>query len=288
MAARFVIITGLSGAGKSAAAKCFEDVGYYTVDNLPTPLLEAFMRDHAELAPGQKNIAVVADVRAPGFAEEFPRLLDAYSGPARRTLIFFEASEEILVRRFSETRRPHPLAKDRSVAQGIAAERELMAELRSRADLVIDTGELSVHDLRRRIFQDFAPDDKPNAGLTVSITSFGFKRGIPLGTDLLFDVRYLPNPFFVDGLREKTGLDPEVLSFLNEQEEFGEFEERLGSLLDYLLPKYQRETRSYLTLAIGCTGGRHRSVAMAEAIAAILRKEGWPVQISHRDIGRAE
>jgi UPF0042 nucleotide-binding protein len=288
MASRFVIITGLSGAGKSTAAKCFEDVGYYCVDNLPTPLLEVFLRDHTTLAPSREYIAVVADVRAPGFAEGFPRVLDAHAESPATTLIFFEASEEILVRRFSETRRPHPLAQNRTVAEGIVAERQLMAELRSRADLVIDTGELSVHDLRRQIFRDFSPGSRSGSGLTVAVTSFGFKHGIPQGSDLLFDVRYLPNPHFVEGLREQTGLDTEVVEFLEDKVEFAELEDRITGLLRYLLPKYRQETRSYLTLSIGCTGGRHRSVAMAEAVARDLVEEGWAVQLNHRDIGRSE
>jgi UPF0042 nucleotide-binding protein len=293
MSTRFVILSGLSGAGKSTAAKCFEDVGYYCVDNLPTPLLERFLDEHLEMAPEREQIAVVADVRAPGFAEDFPRLLDTRTDDQKVTLIFFEASDEILVRRFSETRRPHPLAKDRPVLEGIRMERELLAELRSRADLVIDTGEWSVHDLRRQIFRDFVPDKEAHKGLVVSVSSFGFKHGIPRGTDLLFDVRFLPNPHFVPGLREQTGLDPAVEEFLGAQEEFGELQERLGELLLYLLPKFQRETRSYLSVAIGCTGGKHRSVAMAEALGKALESagkergaNGWSVQVSHRDIER--
>jgi UPF0042 nucleotide-binding protein len=293
MSTRFVILSGLSGAGKSTAAKCFEDVGYYCVDNLPTPLLERFLDEHLEMAPEREQIAVVADVRAPGFAEDFPRLLDTRTDDQKVTLIFFEASDEILVRRFSETRRPHPLAKDRPVLEGIRMERELLAELRSRADLVIDTGEWSVHDLRRQIFRDFVPDKEAHKGLVVSVSSFGFKHGIPRGTDLLFDVRFLPNPHFVPGLREQTGLDPAVEEFLGAQEEFGELQERLGELLLYLLPKFQRETRSYLSVAIGCTGGKHRSVAMAEALGKALESagkergaNGWSVQVSYRDIER--
>jgi UPF0042 nucleotide-binding protein len=280
------VITGLSGAGKSAAAKCFEDVGYYCLDNLPLPLLERFLNEREEMAPGREHIAVVADVRAPGFAEDFPRILDAHEEKNKATLIFFEASDEILVRRFSETRRPHPLAKDRPVLEGIQLERDLLAQLRSRADLVVDTGEWSVHDLRRHIFRDFAPEEGVHEGLVVSLTSFGFKHGIPTGTDLLFDVRFLPNPYFVPGLRELTGLDAVVKQFLEDQEEFGELAEKLGDLLLYLLPKHQRESRSYLSLAIGCTGGRHRSVAIAEEIAEILGKSGWPVQVKHRDVER--
>ena len=293
MSSSFVILSGLSGAGKSTAAKCFEDIGYYCVDNLPTPLLERFLEDRQEMAPGRDRIAVVADVRAPGFAEDFPRFLDARSEVQKVTLIFFEASDEILVRRFSETRRPHPLAKDRPVIEGIRTEREQLAELRSRADLVIDTGEWSVHDLRRQIFGHFSAGSETPVGLVVSVSSFGFKHGIPRGTDLLFDVRFLPNPYFVPGLREQTGLDPAVKDYLEEQPEFDEVGDRLGELLLYLLPKFQREMRSYLSVAIGCTGGKHRSVAIAEELGRVLSvagkelgEDGWSVQVSHRDIDR--
>ena len=286
MTTNLVVITGLSGAGKSAAAKCFEDVGYYCLDNLPLPLLERFLDEREEMAPGREHIAVVADVRAPGFAEEFPRILDSREEENKATVIFFEASDEILIRRFSETRRPHPLAKDRPVLEGIQRERDLLAQLRARADLVVDTGEWSVHDLRRQIFRDFAPEQRVHEGLVVSVTSFGFKHGVPTGTDVLFDVRFLPNPYFVPGLREVTGLDAVVKEFLEDQEEFGELAEKLGNLLLYLLPKHQRESRSYLSLAIGCTGGRHRSVAMAEELAEMLGTKGWSVQVKHRDIDR--
>lgn len=286
MTTNLVVITGLSGAGKSAAAKCFEDVGYYCLDNLPLPLLERFLDEREEMAPGREHIAVVADVRAPSFAEDFPRILDSREEESKATVIFFEASDEILVRRFSETRRPHPLAKDRPVLEGIQRERDLLAQLRARADLVVDTGEWSVHDLRRQIFRDFAPEQRVHEGLVVSVTSFGFKHGIPTGTDVLFDVRFLPNPYFVPGLRELTGLDAAVKQFLEDQEEFGELVGRFGDLLLYLLPKHQRESRSYLSLAIGCTGGRHRSVAMAEELAEMLGTKGWSVQVKHRDIDR--
>jgi UPF0042 nucleotide-binding protein len=287
MTARFVLLTGLSGAGKSTAAKCFEDIGYYTVDNLPPPLLERLIEEQEHLAPGRKHIAVVADVRAPGFAEEFPRLLDRFSGPEHAiALIYFEANDEILVRRFSETRRPHPLAKNHPVVEGIRRERELLAPLRSRADLVVDTGEWTVHDLRRQIFRDFAPEPGGSQGLVVSVTSFGFKHGIPKGTDLLFDVRCLANPHFVPGLRELTGRDEGVVEYLHAQEDFGELRDRIRDFLLFLLPKYQRENRTYLAVAVGCTGGRHRSVAMAEELGRGLVENDWGAQVSHRDIDK--
>ncbi len=281
MRARTVVITGLSGSGKSSAAKCFEDAGYYCVDNLPLQLLERLLLEHEVLVPGQKRIAIVADVRSPGFVEKFPAVLDR---SREAVLIFFEASDETLVRRFSETRRPHPLAQDRTVAAGIRAERELLSSLRARADLVIDSSGWSVHDLRQHIFREYT--DVVEGNLVVSVTSFGFKFGIPMGADLIFDVRFLPNPYFVPGLREKTGLDAEVKEFLKSEAEFGEVQAKLDEFVRFLLPRYQRENRSYLTIAIGCTGGRHRSVAMTEALAETLRTENQSIQINHRDITR--
>ena len=281
MTARMVVITGLSGSGKTSAAKCFEDAGYYCVDNLPLELLERLLLEPAALVPDHDRIAVVADVRSPGFVERFPAVLDR---APESILIFFEASDDTLVRRFSETRRPHPLALDQTVAAGIQAERALLSPLRARADLVIDTGQWSVHDLRQHIFREYA--DMVTSKLVVSLTSFGFKFGIPTGADLLFDVRFLPNPYFVPELREKTGTDPEVREFLHSEAEFGEVQRKLEDFIRFLLPRYQRENRSYLTIAIGCTGGRHRSVAMADALAATLRTEKQSIQVNHRDITR--
>lgn len=283
---RLVLITGLSGSGKSSVAKCFEDLGYHTVDNLPLPLLREFLERPFVLVEGNDRIAVVTDVRTPGFAEEVPRLLDELYGDGERpTLLFLEASDEALVRRFSETRRPHPLAGDRPLAEGIARERELLADLRSRADMVLDTSEWTIHEIRNQIYRDFGERRGESAKMVVSLISFGFKHGTPYGSDLVFDVRFLPNPHFIPGLREQTGQDGEVVEFLEQQEEFGELLDRLGDLLGYLLPKFRRENRSYVTVAIGCTGGRHRSVAITEALGERLTAAGWPTRLVHRDIG---
>ncbi|MFQ5527796.1 MAG: RNase adapter RapZ [Thermoanaerobaculia bacterium] len=281
MSQRTVVITGLSGSGKSTAAKCFEDAGYYCVDNLPLELLERLLAESETLVPEFDRIAVVADVRSPGFVEKFPEILDRSAGAV---LMFFEAPDDILVRRFSETRRPHPLAEDRTVVEGIRSERAILSPLRARADLVMDTGEWSVHDLRQHIFRAYGGPVADR--LVVSVTSFGFKFGAPKGADLLFDVRFLPNPYFVDGLREKPGTHPDVREFLESHEEFEEVRAKLTEFVSFLLPRYQRENRSYLTMAIGCTGGRHRSVAMAEALAASLRTPDRSVQINHRDLSR--
>lgn len=285
--AKLVLITGLSGSGKSVVAKCFEDLGYYTVDNLPLPLLRRFLYDPLEHVRGVDRIAVVTDVRAPGFAEELPRLLDEMDkDDVEVTLLFLESSDEVLVRRFSETRRPHPLATDRPVSEGIRRERELLAPLRERADMVFDSSQWSVHEIRNQVYREFASHPGEEPGMVLSLVSFGFKHGIPQGTDLLFDVRYLSNPHFVPGLREQTGQDPEVLDYLRQQPDFEEIVDRLTDLLVHLLPRYRRENRSYLSVAVGCTGGRHRSVAVCERLKAELEERGWPARLIHRDIAR--
>ncbi len=284
---RLALLTGLSGSGKSTVAKCFEDLGYYTVDNLPLPLLRLFLADPASFTQGKDRIAIVTDIRAPGFAVEFPQLLAEIDlTRTAPTLLFLESSDEALVRRFSETRRPHPLAGERPVIEGIRQERELLAELRARADLVIDTSEWSIHEVRRTIYQRFTEVAEELPAMVVSLVSFGFKYGIPYGTDLLFDVRFLTNPHFVPGLREATGLDEPVKAFLEALPDYAELADRLVELLLFLLPRYRQENRSYLTVAIGCTGGRHRSVATAERLGDRLESAGWCVRRSHRDIER--
>jgi UPF0042 nucleotide-binding protein len=285
--AKLVLVTGLSGSGKSVVAKCFEDLGFYTVDNLPLPLLRLFLDNPLELARGLDRIAVVTDVRAPGFAEEYPRLVaEIDRGKVEVTLLFLEASDEVLVRRFSETRRPHPLAADAPVIEGIRREKEVLAELRARADLVLDTSEWSIHEIRTHVYREFSGDPGGEPGMVVSLVSFGFKYGIPYGTDLLFDVRFLPNPHFVPGLRVQTGQDAGVQEYLDEQPDFAELLDRLTDLLLYLLPRYRRENRSYLSVAIGCTGGRHRSVAICERLKVRLEEKGWPARLIHRDMAR--
>ncbi len=285
--ARLVLITGLSGSGKSSVAKCFEDLGYHTVDNLPLPLLREFLLRPLELIEGNDRIAVVTDVRAQGFAAELPRLISEIDTERLEPiLLFLEASDPSLVRRFSETRRPHPLAGDRPLLEGIARERELLSDLRGQADMVLDTSEWTVHEIRNQIYRDFSEGADEGPGMVVSLVSFGFKHGTPYGADLLFDVRFLPNPHFVPGLRELTGRDSAVQEFLDAQPEYGEILERLDDLLRYLLPRYGRENRSYVSIAIGCTGGHHRSVAFCEALSERLGDAGWSVRVVHRDIAR--
>ncbi len=286
---RLVLITGLSGSGKSSVAKCFEDLGYYCVDNLPLPLLRDFLTRPLELMEGHDQISIVTDVRAPGFAEEFPKLVSEMD---RRqlslTLIFLEASEDILVRRFSETRRPHPLAGDRPLLEGIQHERELLAEVRGVADLVLDTSDWSIHEVRNQVFREFARDSANASaeGPVVSLVSFGFKHGIPTGADLLFDVRFMSNPHFVPELKPLTGQDAAVRHFLEKLDEYHELLDKVEDLLLFVLPRYSRENRSYVSVGVGCTGGRHRSVAVVVDLAKRLQKADWSVRVINRDIAR--
>lgn len=284
---KLVLITGLSGSGKSSVAKCFEDLEYYTVDNLPVPLLRRFVADPVTLAGGQVRIAVVTDVRAPGFSEELPRLIRKIDqSRIELTLLFLEASTETLLRRFSETRRPHPLSDGGPVIDGIQMERSLLADVRGLADMIFDSTEWSIHEIRAEVFRCFGTEQGSAPGLAISIASFGFKHGIPYGSDTVFDVRFLPNPHFIPGLREQTGQDEAVVSFLEQQPEFCDLLERLEDLLLYLLPHYRRENRSHFSVGIGCTGGRHRSVAVAEGLAGRLQAQGWATHLLHRDIER--
>lgn len=289
--ARLVLVTGLSGSGKSTVAKCFEDLGYYCVDNLPLPLLRQFVAAPLDFVPGRDHIAVVMDMRAPGFASEAPLLLaELDRGRLQTTLVFLESSEEALMRRFSETRRPHPFSDELPVLECIRAERAMMSELRGAADLILDTSDWSIHDIRSLIYREFGRDAGHEPVMNVSLVSFGFKHGIPFGADLMFDVRFLPNPHFDPELRPLTGLDEPVRDFLRQRTDFQELLARLVDLLRFLLPRYQQENRSYLTVGIGCTGGKHRSVALVEALAAELATEldaaSCTVRVKHRDLER--
>jgi UPF0042 nucleotide-binding protein len=280
-----VVLTGLSGAGKTLAVRAFEDVGYFCIDNLPVALIPVFAELCQRSARQITRAALVVDVREGAFLDEFPAIYDALrTAPGRRvSLIFFEADDETLIRRFSETRRPHPLSEGSGLEQGIRRERRALAPLRDRADLIVDSSRFNVHDLRRYVLEHFSPAEGARP-LAISILSFGYKHGLPGEADLLFDTRFLPNPFFVDELRGRTGLDPAVNAYLTASPEYSELQRRIVDLLGFLIPRYLREGKSYLTVAIGCTGGRHRSVAMAESVAADLRARGFDVKPSHRDV----
>lgn len=285
--ADFLVITGLSGAGKSQAIHAVEDLGYYCVDNLPVellPELHALHRTDEALA----RVAVVVDIREKRFLTAFPavyaRLRAAADVPP--SLIFLEASAAVLHRRFSETRRPHPLAPEEPIADAIALERRKMGRIRAMADEIVDTSDLTVHELRH-VFLDLSRDRKQRATLVLTFESFGFKHGLPLGADLVFDVRFLPNPHFIPALRPQTRRDRPVAAFLEKQAAAGQLLKRLTSLLRFLVPQYIAEGKSYLTVAIGCTGGRHRSVYIAEALRRALGgMRGVTARVRHRDLGR--
>ncbi len=282
---RFVILTGLSGSGKTQAIRALEDLGYFCIDNLPTLLLPT-MADLAQReASSLDKVAIVVDIREKDFLSHFPRVFRKLRGAPKLKpmLIFLEASHSALVRRFSETRRPHPLARDRSVSEGITEERGKLDQIRSMADLIIDTSNLTVHELRD-IFMRMSRDGRGRAEMVVTLLSFGFKHGLPEDADLVFDVRFLPNPHFVDSLRRLTGRDRAVVRFMHKHDETREFIERLTSFLEFSLPQYVKEGKAYLTIAIGCTGGRHRSVMIAEALKRSLAKvPGVRLRVKHRD-----
>jgi UPF0042 nucleotide-binding protein len=280
---RILVITGLSGSGKTHVARALEDAGWFCVDNLPTALIPRF----AELIRGSRNLrrsSLVVDLRERDFVRHFPRTYRQLRGRGvDASLLFLEAEERALVRRFSETRRPHPLAVNAPVLEGIREERQALAPIRKMADLILDTTDYTVHQLRDYIREHYDARTAP-AGLLVTVTSFGYKYGVPSEADLVFDVRFLPNPNFVPALRRKTGLDPSVVRYLRRHRETGGFLSRLESFLGYLLPRYAREGKSYLTVAVGCTGGRHRSVMLAAELGRRLAKEGWSVRVRHRDV----
>jgi UPF0042 nucleotide-binding protein len=276
-----VVVTGLSGSGKSYVFKCLEDMGYFCVDNLPLPLVEPLLSQVT--AP---RVGVILDVRNPDFAARFPPILSRLRARVPGTrLLFLDASEEALIRRFSETRRPHPLSVDRPLLTALRNERELLEDVRTLADVVVDTSAMTVHELRSFIQKTFVGEETA-ARMVVSATSFGYKFGVPHDVDLIFDVRFLANPHFVPELKPKVGTDPAVAAYIEKDPETAEFLERLAGFLDYLLPLYEREHKSYLSIGIGCTGGRHRSVYVAEQLARMLQARGLPVRVSHRDATR--
>jgi UPF0042 nucleotide-binding protein len=259
-------------------------MGYFCVDNLPIKLIPLFIELIGRSAEVRDRIALVIDIREGGFLQDFPDILDELKGAVQEIqVLFFEARDPVLVRRFSETRRPHPLAIAGSVEEGIAKEREALRPLRDRADRIIDTSRFNVHELKTYLYDHFSESGGVRT-LFVSIVSFGYKHGLPADADLVFDVRFFPNPFFVDRLRAKTGLDREVTDYLEGISEYVAFCARIEDLLAFLLPYYVREGKAYLTIAFGCTGGRHRSVAIAERIGRALLGPAYRTRISHRDV----
>jgi len=283
---RFVIITGLSGAGKSFAIKCFEDMGYFCVDNLPTTIIPTFAELCAQSTREIRRIALGIDVREGEYLAHLVEILQELREKGYPTeVLFLEAGEESLVRRYHETRRRHPLAGDGNILDGIRAERKATAHLREIADRILDTSGLTVHQLKELLVDSYGTT-RSRASLAVSLVSFGYKHGIPYDSDLVFDVRFLPNPHFVEGLRTLDGREPAVREFVFKHEESGQLLDRLKDLLRFLLPFYQREGKAYLTVAIGCTGGRHRSVVLVEELRSFLEAQGFPPAVTHRDLHR--
>ena len=281
--ARILVVTGMSGAGRSTALKALEDLGYEAVDNLPLSLVPGLMSQR----PLRQPLALGADVRTRDFgATALVDTLDRLSleGGARPLVVFLDCGDEQLLRRFTETRRRHPLALDRPVLDGIRLERQYLAELRDRADLTIDTGDLSAADLKRIISGHFALERSP--GIALSVVSFAYRHGLPRDADMVFDARFLRNPHYVPALKPLTGLDPEIGAYIADDEHFPAFFQQLASLVEPLLPRFEREGKSYLTIAIGCTGGRHRSVYLAERLAEWLGERGRAVSVRHRDLDR--
>ncbi|PKN13856.1 MAG: RNase adapter RapZ [Deltaproteobacteria bacterium HGW-Deltaproteobacteria-4] len=281
-----VIITGLSGSGKSTAAHALEDDGFFVVDNLPPALLPPFLALSTESGMEERNLAVVIDARNRDFLAGLDLHLQNLRAAGHQVeIFFFEADDETLVRRYSETRRSHPLAGGGSVADGIVAERKLLLELRGVATRLIDSTGLTPHQLRAQILR-FVRSDNEAPPLQILLQSFGFRYGLPAGSDLVMDIRFLPNPHFVETLRPLSGLDPRVSGYVLNQSDAREFLQRFEVLLDFLLPQYQKEGKSYLTISIGCTGGRHRSVAVTAHLAALLRARAFDVRQIHRDIDK--
>jgi UPF0042 nucleotide-binding protein len=279
---QLVILTGLSGSGKSTVLKAFEDMGFYCVDNLPVELMPIFAELHAAGEGDFARAALLVDAREGAQLEKLPPLLRHLRKDHPITLVYIDASEDALLRRYSETRRPHLLGKDFSVRESLRHERALMEPIRKLADAVIDTSQFNVHELRQFVTARFKnPDKRP---MLVSVVSFGYRYGVPTDADLVFDVRFLPNPHFVPRLRRFTGKDPKVRRYIQSFPQTAEFLRRIEGLLTYLIPHYIREGKSYLTIAFGCTGGKHRSVMLAESMKKALEKRSLSAKVVHRDI----
>ncbi|WP_045316956.1 RNase adapter RapZ [Lentzea aerocolonigenes] len=280
------VVTGLSGAGRSTAAKCLEDLGWFVVDNLPPELIATMVELGAQARGAITRVAVVMDVRSRAFTEDLASIIkDLDARGYKPRVLFLEATDDVLIRRFEAVRRGHPMQGDGRLQDGIEAERILLTPLKQEADLVLDTSALSIHQLRAKIEDTFGTEAASRTRVTV--LSFGYKYGLPMDADLVMDVRFLPNPFWIPELREQTGLDGEVRNYVLSQEGADEFLDRYHELLRLIGAGYRREGKRYLTLAIGCTGGKHRSVALSEELAARLATEdGMAVKVVHRDLGR--
>jgi UPF0042 nucleotide-binding protein len=281
-APQLLVITGLSGSGKTHVLRALEDLGWFCVDNLPTALVPRFA-DLIRMGPELRRSALGLDVRERGFPRIFPRLLGSLRRKLKASLLFLEADEKVLLRRFSETRRPHPMAVDEPAIEGIREERLALRPIRKMADQIIDTSEFTVHQLRDYVRERYGLRER-RVEFVVTFESFGYKYGVPLDADLVFDVRFLPNPNFVPRLKPLTGNQAAVVRYMRRQVETGAFLRRLRSFLVWMIPRYVREGKSYLTIGIGCTGGRHRSVMIANALARSLKSGNYVVRVRHRDV----
>lgn len=280
-ASNLVIITGMSGSGKASVLKAFEDLGYYCVDNLPIGLIPRFA-DLAKQSSEIEKAALVADIREGEQLKRLPAIVRSLKKQVNTTVLFLEASDDVLLRRFSETRRPHPLGKDSTVKSALSEERQRLQPIRDLADVVVDSSRFNVHELRAHISSKFTAGSTEK-DILISIVSFGYKTGVPSDVDLVFDVRFLPNPHFVPEFRPLTGRHPQVAKYIRSFPQTQEFIDRISELLIYLIPHYIREGKSYLTIAFGCTGGQHRSVMIGEDVKKRLAKAGYRVKVVHRD-----
>ncbi len=284
-ALRLVVVTGLSGSGKSTAIKVLEDLGFYCIDNLPVALIPRFVELWESSQEEVRRVALGLDVRERHFAEAFPRVFDELRAQGvRLEVLYLEASDEVLVRRFSETRRPHPAAAGGGLEEGIRRERDRLRGVREIADRIIDTSALTVHELRAGL-RDLVERVETDS-MAITLVSFGYKYGLPTDADLALDCRFLPNPFFVEDLRHRTGTDAAVAEYVLRRADTEEFLRRVVELLEFAIPRYQREGKSYLTIALGCTGGRHRSIVLVEELGRRLTARGHRVRVRHRDADR--
>ena len=278
-----VIITGMSGAGKSASSDIFEDLGYYTLDNMPPSLLLSFIDLTTKSKKKINKIACVVDIRGGEFFADLMKSITLLKNQSIDVkILYLDASDEIIIRRYKEHRRPHPLALNGNISQGISNERELLSEVRNSADSIINTSNLTLGELRRKILSAFSLKDV-DTKLAISVVSFGFKHGILLDADLVFDVRFLPNPYYIEELKKSSGLNTDIKEYVFGFEEANEFLDKLVDMMEFLIPKYSKEGKTNLVIGIGCTGGKHRSVAIAQALTARLEGNGEKVYVSHRD-----
>ncbi len=279
---RFLVVTGLSGSGKTVVSRFLEDLGYYCVDNLPAKLIPEFVELWLKKKVEIDRVALVMDIREPRFLTEFPRVLREIRKRVPARLVFLDASDESLVKRFSETRRPHPLTRRRPILEGVRLERKRLAAVKKMADDVIDTSNLNISQLKEAVSQKVLR--ARSLRMQIVLISFGYKYGLPLDSDLVFDTRFLPNPFYVDRLRDRNGKARSVREFVLGSAETREFLRELARFAEFLIPRFVKEGKSTLTVAVGCTGGKHRSVVIAEALRARLRKRGGDIKIFHRDL----